>query len=178
MKTFSIYLIVVAIITSLCSCEEDDKVTGPIPIHFDFFSLGGPIEGNFSCGEPPVFMIGQQGEGVNDPLLGNYTFISQFCNNVVTGEYGDHDFFAEEGRSSSFGYFQTENGDRLNIAPLKGQIIPSNREGYDLMFQDPFEIEGGTGRFEGATGSGMTDSFVNLQTGRTDHVWTGTIILK
>ncbi len=178
MKTFSIYLIVVSFLIPLCSCEEDDKVTSPIPFRFEFFSFGGPIEDNTSCGEPPIFMIGQQGEGEDDPILGNYIFMSQFCNNVATGEYGDHDFFDEEGRASSFGYFQTENGDRLNIAPLVGQITPSTKEGYDLMFQDPFEIEGGTGRFEGATGSGMTDSFVSLQTGRTDHVWTGTLVLK
>ncbi|UJH67865.1 hypothetical protein [Allomuricauda sp. SCSIO 65647] len=178
MKTFSIYLIVVSIIIPLCSCEDDDNATRPIPFRLEFFSLGGPIEGDTSCGEPPIIMVGQQGEGVDDPLLGNYIFISQFCNNVVTGEYGDHSFFAEEGRSSSFAYFQTENGDRLNIGPIKGQIIPSTKEGYDLMFQDSFEIVGGSGRFEGATGSGMTDSFIKLQTGRTDHVWTGTIVLK
>ncbi|NNE77492.1 MAG: hypothetical protein HKN31_10520 [Pricia sp.] len=178
MKTFSIYLIVVLTIISLSSCEKDDKVTDPIPFRLEFFSAGAPIEGNTSCGEPPNFMIRQLGEGVNDPLLGNYTFVAQFCNNVESGEYGEHDIFAEEGRSSTFAYFQTENGDRLYIGPIKGQLIPSTKEGYDLMFQDPFMIESGTGRFEGATGSGMIDSYVKAAELRTDHVWTGSIILN
>ncbi len=79
MKTFSIYLIVAFFFIQLCSCEEDDKVIGPIPFRFEFFSLGGPIEGDTSCGEPPIFMVGQQGEvGVDDPLWGNYIFMSQF----------------------------------------------------------------------------------------------------
>jgi len=51
-------------------------------------------------------------------------------------------------------------------------------KGYDLEFMDPFEITGGTGQFEGATGSGMTESYVNMTTGITDHVWTGKITIK
>ena len=46
-------------------------------------------------------------------------------------------------------------------------------------------FNGGTGRFEGATGSGYTDSYVGLfddegnfiPEHQTDHEWTGTLIL-
>ena len=59
---------------------------------------------------------------------------------------------------------------------------------YEAWFKDPFTITGGTGRFEGASGSGYTDSYVDLfgsdsswaefpfnvyPDHRTDHVWTG-----
>ena len=116
---------------------------------------------------PPVFLIRQEGEGT-DELLGNFTFVAQFCNDLTTGEYF--------GGPSSFGYFKDANGARLNVM-CEGKILPTDRDGYDLMFQDPIEIDGGTGRFEGATGFGKTDSYVNLQAGRTDHVWAGTIII-
>ncbi|MCK0148132.1 hypothetical protein MWU78_20970 [Arenibacter sp. F26102] len=178
MKTFNIYFIVASMTLFLWSCEKYVKVRGPIPFQFEFTTYGGPIEGDMSCGEPPIFMIRQEGAGKKNLILGEFTFVGQFCNNLDTGEYGLHDYFAEEGLSAAFGYFMAENGDRLNISPVKGQILPSTKEGYDLMFQDPFMFEGGTGRFEGATGSGMTDSYVDLQEGRTDHVWTGTLILR
>lgn len=177
MKRFSMYLIVASMTIAFWSCTKNAKVIGPIPFQFKFYSLGGPVVGDESCGVSPVVLVRQEGAGSNK-LLGEFTFVSQFCNNLATGEYGLHDYFEEEGLSASFGYFLAENGDRLNIGPIIGQVIPSTKEGYDLMFQDPFEIISGTGRFEGATGSGTTDSFVNLQKGRTDHIWTGTIYLR
>ena len=77
----------------------------------------------------------------------------------------------------SYGYFIDEKGDSLFV-DVSGQVLPSNKAGYDLEFKDPFVITGGSGRFAGATGSGMSDSYVNNTTQRTDHVWTGTITLK
>ena len=168
MKTFSNYLFAVLSIAALWSCETDDKIAGPISFQFEFSSFGGLVEGDMSCGEPPIFLIRQKGEGT-DKLLGDFTFVAPCCTYLATGEYF--------GGPSSFGYFEDENGDHLNVINA-GQILPSTKEGYDLMFQNPIEVDGGTGRFEGATGSGMTDSFVNLEEGRTDHVWTGIIILN
>jgi hypothetical protein len=71
----------------------------------------------------------------------------------------------------------TDDGDALFLTD-GGQVLPSTKPGYDLEFQDSFTIIGGTGQFEGATGSGMTESYVNMTTNRTDHVWRGMITLK
>ena len=154
--------------TILAACDNDDAIPDPIDFQFKFYSSGGLVDGDTSCGEPPIFLIKQDGEGT-DQTLGDFTFASQFCNNFATGEYF--------GGPSAFGYFDFENGDRLNVKTT-GQVVPSTEPGYDLMFQSPIIIDGGSGRFEGATGSGMTNSFVNLEASRTDHTWTGTIILK
>jgi hypothetical protein len=72
------------------------------------------------------------------------------------------------------GSFVAENGDELFITG-GGQVVPTTKEGYDLEFKDPFSITGGTGQFAGASGSGVTESYVNMTTGITDHIWTGTI---
>jgi len=169
MKTFCTYLLLLPLIIALNSCEDDDKIKGPIPFRFEFTSFGGPVAGDTSCGDAPIVLVRQEGEG-EDILLGKFTFVAQFCNNLETGAYFDG--------PNVFGYFEAENGDQLNIVGPGGQVIPSTKEGYDLMFQDPINFEDGTGRFEGATGTGMTDSFVILAEGRTDHVWSGTLILK
>lgn len=168
MKRFSIYLIVASMTIAFWSCEKKNNVIGPIPFQFKFYSIGLPAVGDASCGVPPVVMSRQEGAGSNK-FLGEFIFVSQFCSNGATGEYF--------GGPSAFGYFEDSKGDRLNVIS-EGQVIPSTKEGYDLMFQDPIEIIGGTGRFEGATGSGMSDSYVILEEGRTDHIWTGTLYLR
>lgn len=68
----------------------------------------------------------------------------------------------------------------MGIATLKNFTImkTSKIKLYDLEFQDTFIITGGTGQFEGATGTLTTDSYVNMTTQQTDHVWSGTITVK
>jgi len=54
-----------------------------------------------------------------------------------------------------------------------------------VHFEDPFIFTGGTGRFEGASGGGMTHSQVDLfddewnfiPEHQTDHEWTETFVL-
>jgi hypothetical protein len=75
---------------------------------------------------------------------------------------------------NGIGTFTAANGDKLYFTS-SGAVLPSSHPDYDFEFQDPFTITGGTGRFEGATGSGMTDSLVDFAEDRTDHKWTGSI---
>ena len=86
------------------------------------------------------------------------------------------------------GVFVAANGDELyfNIPSdgVVGHILPYEHDLYEFQFQDPFMFTGGTGRFEGASGGGMTNSFVDLFDAdgnfipehQTDHEWTGTLI--
>ncbi|GAA4281798.1 hypothetical protein [Gaetbulibacter aestuarii] len=125
--------------------------------------------GNYQVGE---------GEGTH---LGKFTTIISFC--------GGPNFQYKAGE----GVFVAANGDALyyNIPPpgVIGQIYQIFDDPYyELWFGDAFEFTGGTGRFEGATGGGYTDSWVNLIEGgwanfpdgfipehQTDHVFTGTL---
>ena len=45
-------------------------------------------------------------------------------------------------------------------------------------WQDPFEILGGTGRYEGASGSGMSNDYNSSMDSNSHHNWSGTITMK
>lgn len=122
----------------------------------------------------------QVGDG-NGTHLGEFMTTISFC--------GGPNFQYRAGE----GVFVAANGDELyfNIPPTDviGQIYQVFDDPlYELWFGDAFEFTGGTGRFAGATGSGTTDSWVNLIDGgwsnfpdgfiaehQTDHVFTGTL---
>jgi len=71
-------------------------------------------------------------------------------------------------------------------SPVKYAFVGRIHSFYEAYFRDPFEFTGGTGRFEGASGHGMTNSFVDLfdddgnfiPEHKTDHEWTGKLILR
>ena len=69
------------------------------------------------------------------------------------------------------------NGDALYLEIAEGEILPSTMDGYVYMFMDPFEFTGGTGRFEGVSGSGTTNSFVKNDPEKTDHNWKGSLVI-
>lgn len=78
-------------------------------------------------------------------------------------------------------YFEDENGDRLYVYVagfvVQGRVpgMPSFAQSY---FKDPFEIIGGTGRFEGATGSGITNDYNSYKDDYSHHHWQGKITMK
>ncbi len=117
------------------------------------------------CLPPQNFLNIQEGTG-SEAIIGEFTFHVSFCVNPANFEYAIID-----------GSFIDQNGDLLFIDG-HGQVVPSMEPGYEFEFRDPFEFVGGTGRFEGATGSGMTKSFNNSTLNITDHTWEGTITLK
>lgn len=120
----------------------------------------------------------QTGEG-NALHLGRFSTKLKFCGELITNPTPEEQAAGLFARYSEVeGYFEAANGDLLFIGLSGiGEIYLSNNPGYDLEFSDDFTIEGGTGRFEGATGEMTSSSYVNLSTQRTDHVWTGTITL-
>jgi hypothetical protein len=77
---------------------------------------------------------------------------------------------------NGFGILTAANGDVLYLE-ISGAVLPTDHPNYDFEFKDPFHFTGGTGRFAGASGEGMTDSFVDRSDDRTDHEWIGTLVL-
>ncbi len=130
--------------------------------HTDLFSLA---EDSINCGPPRNFLNVQIGSG-SETTVGNFEVRMSFCVDVTTFEYAE-----------ALGVLTATNGDELYL-DASGQVVPTTKEGYDLEFKDPFTIIGGTGKFAGATGNGMTESYVNMTTNRTDHIWKGTLLLK
>lgn len=145
-----------------------------IPFRAEFFTdiqpssgPGSPCQGEFG------FFNVQEGEGTAT-LLGEFTTHLEFCVDVPVENPDPENLVAEY--KDLRGSFVAANGDELFIGLLGiGQIFTTDTEGV-LVFRDTFLMIGGTGRFAGATGSMVSESF-NFGV-RTEHVWTGTISLE
>ena len=105
------------------------------------------------------------------------------CN--VLGTFTTHfDFCAD-----SAGYYPgqqmgahmiADNGDTLFVE-CAGQVLEGRQEDHPehvvSYWKDPFKILGGSGKFEGSTGEGMTDDYNSNLDQNSHHHWTGTITL-
>ena len=102
--------------------------------------------------------------------LGKIEGTFNFCACGPEGEYAPTD-----------SYLVSEDGDSLFFS-CSGKVIngrlPGHPEFVTSYWRDPFVFEGGTGRFEGATGGGTTDDYNSSQDPNSHHHWTGKITLK
>jgi hypothetical protein len=149
-----------------------------VPFKADF--IGTYLEGIIPCAECGPWNIPggeawgliQNEGGGNSTQLGKFIHYFEFCANLITGEYPGNHMKA---------WFVAANGDSLFIAcggqVLEGKLV-HHPEDVNSYFKDPFVILGGTGRFEGATGSGWTDDYNrDSYPENSFHHWTGTITL-
>ncbi|MCK5401928.1 MAG: hypothetical protein KAJ28_09875 [Flavobacteriaceae bacterium] len=123
------------------------------------------------CGSfPPMINVINNGEGTGTHF-GKLTSHFDFCVDVRDSSYPNA--FEEA-------YFEDENGDRLYVY-VEGFVLPGRVPGMpnfaNSYFKDPFVITGGTGRFEGATGSGMTNDYNSSKDPFSHHHWKGKITL-
>lgn len=105
--------------------------------------------------------------------------------NELLGEFTGHFDFCSDGQGHYPGarmeaYMLAENKDTLYIS-CAGQVMEGRQDDHPeyvvSYWRDPFEILGGTGKFEGATGSGMTDDYNSNQDQNSHHSWKGSITL-
>ncbi|MBW8331415.1 MAG: hypothetical protein K0M40_05290 [Prolixibacteraceae bacterium] len=159
-------------------------VTVTVPFKADF--VGTYMAGtgpNSECGECPTDedgnpigpecwgMVYNDGEGTATHL-GKITSHMEFCCEFISGIYPGNYMKA---------WFVAANGDKLFVA-CSGQVLNGrldyHPEDVNSYFKDPFEIIGGTGKFEGATGSGWTDDYNrDSYPANSFHHWTGTITM-
>ena len=134
------------------------------------YEYQGPDEAK--CGSfPPMVNVVNIGEGTGTHF-GKVTSHFDFCVDITDSSY-PNDF--EEA------YFMDENGDKLFVYVegfVLGGRVPGMPSFATSYFKDPFTITGGTGRFEGATGSGMTNDYNSAKDPFSHHHWTGKINLK
>jgi len=149
-------------------------VTLPFDVHY--LSSLVSMDPDARCGDPPYYRIINEGPG-NGTVVGKSFIHFDFCFNIDNYVYGN-DKSSVNGKY--FMYIVAANRDSLYIS-VAGKVIlgrlpymPSYVIDY---FKDPFEILGGTGRFKGATGSGMTDDYDSSLDPRTYHHWVGTITM-
>lgn len=105
---------------------------------------------------------------------GNGTHLGKFT--------GNFDFcVGPEGYGQTDAYMVAANGDRLMIS-ISGNVIQGRLDDHPeyvtSYWRDPFVILGGTGRFEGATGGGISDDYNSSLDPNSHHNWNGTITMK
>jgi hypothetical protein len=110
--------------------------------------------------DDPAVLLVTSGGGGEATHLGRYTFVSPHYANLVTGE------------AVGIQYFTAANGDVL-IAEFSGQFLPI--EGGLLAATLEASVTGGTGQFEGATGSYTFDIVFNSATFRSVAMIDGTV---
>lgn len=153
--------------------EAQAAVNVPFVANF-YTDLAGLLPDD-SC--PPGHLLNTQAGAGAGTHLGAFDVMITFC--VDPGDLLD-DGQLTEGESLPYqqgvGTFTSANGDELHIR-IAGAVVPSTNPDYDFEFSDPFQIVGGTGRFAGAAGAGMTSSFVDFQAQRTTHEWRARLTL-
>ena len=156
-----------------CDGHKDFRT---LPFKASFYTIRSYEEGPGACTEDPFLEYNLQLGGGTATHLGKFTVTIWFCGSGFDYKNGE-------------GVFATANGDELYFqipSPDEvGHVVPYDDPFYDFSFQDPFTITGGSGHFEGASGRGHTDSFVNLfddqgdfiPEHKTDHQWEGILVL-
>lgn len=196
MKTIKRIFLFTAVVCLILSCSKSDTYfendtdfiikkgkaeskTVTVPFKADFvgtYMYAGPEE---SCGEwdpdNGLFwgMVINEGGGTATHL-GKFTHYFEFCCDFMSGIYPGP-------TEHMVAYFKAANGDLLYVScagiVLNGRL-DYHPEDVNSYFKDPFIILGGTGRFEGATGSGYTDDYNrDSYPDNSFHHWTGTITL-
>lgn len=189
MKTIKALLIFIAGIFMLLTCtqadifsDEDNLTTTLRKSNDKVVLVTVPFKANFSvwdhsdytdpsCGEG-WFNLTMEGYG-NITHLGKMSTIMKFCLNPADGHYVAVD-----------GTFVAANGDELYFEVIEGWVVPIDGGEllyYQTQFDDPINFLGGTGRFEGASGTATTNAFVHsipANEWRTDFFSQGTLILR
>jgi hypothetical protein len=186
MKTLFKIFFLTALISLVAGCNKtnefiDDEtselkkaqVTVTVPFEAEFTGdyvylyLKGQ-EGMGDCADEFRCRVGVEFQGTGTHL-GKFTGYFDFCACGPGGKFGP-----------TVSEMVAANGDILYVSCwgyVKGGRQSDHPEHVVSYWRDPFIILGGTGRFEGATGGGMTDDYNSSLDPNSHHHWTGTITL-
>jgi len=177
MKTLKRLLLLIAgiLVLSACAKEEmwwDREVAGEppmvttIPFEGEYLGIFAPGGENITkCCDGFTHTV-IDGTGTTS-CLGSSIMHFNFCSGGV-----DH------GQACS--YIVYSNGDSLYVcSPGEFTLgkLPEQPAYVTSYWRSQFVIRGGTGRFKGASGGGMTDDYISSQDPFSHHRWTGTIML-
>jgi len=154
-----------------CKGPSTPKTT-TVPFKADFvgnYTFAGPDTlPNPKCVEPfTAWRAIVDGKGTGTPLA-IFTVHFDFCGDSLSN-YGN-----------AYAYMVGADGDTLFVS-CAGRVIEGRMDSHPLhvisYWKDPFKIAGGTGKFKGATGEGITDDYNSSEDPNSHHRWTGTITL-
>ena len=177
MKTLKLIGTTIIGLMLMCACEKPDDAI----ILDENFTLNGdfgkvnkevslPFKAAFTVWRalPPGTGECEEGSSRETMMMkgnGNMAHLGQLTEIYMT-------FCARSDGSYSFvesGKFVAANGDELHCVIEQGQIMlyTGDNPEYFLYFNDDVIFTGGTGRFEGASGSAKTNAYVHV--GTTDN---------
>jgi len=151
---------------------NDQPVMVAMPFKADLIGEYKLQEPEVNCGyseeNPYMYHVIVTANGTATHLGKTYAYFD-FCCNVETGVYGQADI-----------YLVAANGDMLFLS-AEGQVMTGRLDYHpdyvNSYWKDPMIVMGGTGRFEGATGTIMTDDYNSDLDPYSHHHWTGTITM-
>lgn len=153
-----------------------------VVVAFDanFFTSSPGIMPDESCNEPRLLET-QIGEGTAKHI-GDFSIHFNFCIDITDvvappSEEGEPPITGNEALPYYNGTatITFSNGDQL-FGKVSGAVLPTDKPGYDAEFMDPMVFTGGTGRFEGAKGGGVTNSYVTIGV-KTEHEFKAVLVL-
>jgi hypothetical protein len=105
--------------------------------------------------------------GTGTPI-GKFTVHFDFCGDTL-GHYGN-----------GYAYLVAENGDTLFL-DVSGQVLDGRLDEHPEFvtsyWKDTFQITGGTGKYQGATATLVSDDYNSSEDPFSHHHWTGTLTL-
>lgn len=190
MKTLKRVMFFFAGIGLLIACSKSDQFWGDnpfgntmkgghnqpvmvtIPFKADLLGVYEVLEPDVNCGyseeNPYNYHVIVTANGTATTFGKIYAYFD-FCCNVLTGVY-----------KTSAEYLVAANGDKLFLYG-EGQVIDGkldyHPEYVNSYWKDPMIVMGGTGSYEGATGTFMTDDYNSDLDPYSHHHWTGRITL-
>jgi hypothetical protein len=154
-----------------CNRSKSSLKTTTEPFKVDFIGsytyVGPDTLPNRRCTDPlTTWRAVVDGKGTGTP--GDFTVHFDFC--------GD----AESNYGNVHAWMGFGKGDTLFVSG-SGRVMEGRLANHPTFvtsyWRDPFEILGGTGKFDGAKGSGTTDDYNSSLDPNSHHHWEGTITL-
>jgi hypothetical protein len=191
MKTLVKLFFILLSMSLLMGCSKTDeffedspelkkaKVMVKVPFKADFLGEYTSVTFNpdAECGEPFFCRVIVDYEGTATHLGKMYgTFEFCACGPADPDIEAPNNIYA-----GGETIFTAANGDMLFLVSEGSTVVqgkrPDHPEHVISWWQDNWVITGGTGRFEGATGSGTTDDYNSSLDPNSHHHWTGTITM-
>ncbi|HUW93994.1 MAG TPA: hypothetical protein VMV74_12575 [Bacteroidales bacterium] len=185
MKQLKKLLLLTMALCLLISCGRSDKTSGGksklkkgkvemVTLPFDVNALGNytyvgsDTLPNPKCSEPlTAWRAIVDGNGTGTPI-GDFKMHFDFCGDSLSN-YGN-----------TYAYLVASDGDTLFIS-CEGRVLEGRLDDHPVFvtsyWKDPFAILGGTGKYEEATGTAMTDDYNSSEDPNSHHHWTGTITM-
>jgi hypothetical protein len=150
---------------------ETEMVTVPFDVTAtcNYTYVGPDTLPETKCTEPlNIWRAIVDGKGTGTPI-GDFIVHFDFCGDSLSN-YGNLEAF-----------MALSDGDTLFVS-AEGRVLDGKLEDHPdyvvSYWKDPFFIVGGTGKYEGATGEGMSDDYNSSEDPYSHHHWKGTITMK